>query len=136
MNVQKRRAISNYNQVATANNEDTKTPHELVKLLFDGLTDRIASARSALAKEDREERAKAVTKAQTILWGLRDSLDFKVGGELAVNLDSLYEYCLRRLTTAHAKEDDEIFSEVMDLMVSIRDAWRTIPASTELAQVQ
>lgn len=136
MNVQKRRAISNYTQVAATNNEDTKTPHELVKLLFDGLTDRIASARSALAREDREERAKAVTKAQTILWGLRDSLDFKVGGELAVNLDSLYEYCLRRLTTAHAKEDDEIFSEVMDLMVSIRDAWRAIPASTELSQVQ
>ena len=136
MNVQKRRAISNYTQVAATNNEDTKTPHELVKLLFDGLTDRIASARSALAKEDREERAKAVTKAQTILWGLRDSLDFKVGGELAVNLDSLYEYCLRRLTTAHAREDDEIFSEVMDLMVSIRDAWRAIPASTELSQVQ
>ncbi|MDG2141421.1 MAG: flagellar export chaperone FliS [Gammaproteobacteria bacterium] len=136
MNVQKRRAISNYTQVAATNNEDTKTPHELIKLLFDGLTDRIASARSALAKEDREERAKAVTKAQTILWGLRDSLDFKVGGELAVNLDSLYEYCLRRLTTAHAKEDDEIFSEVMDLMVSIRDAWRAIPATTELAQVQ
>jgi len=136
MNVQKRRAISNYTQVAATNNEDTKTPHELIKLLFDGLTDRIASARSALAKEDREERAKAVTKAQTILWGLRDSLDFKVGGELAVNLDSLYEYCLRRLTTAHAKEDDEIFSEVMDLMVSIRDAWRAIPASTELSQVQ
>ena len=136
MNVQKRRAISNYTQVAATNNEDTKTPHELVKLLFDGLTDRIASARSALAREDREERAKAVTKAQTILWGLRDSLDFKVGGELAVNLDSLYEYCLRRLTTAHAKEDDEIFSEVMDLMVSIRDAWRAIPATTELSQVQ
>jgi flagellar protein FliS len=107
-----------------------------VKLLFIGLTDRIAAARAALDKGDRAARAIAVTKAQKILFGLRDSLDFKAGGELAINLDSLYDYCLRRLTKAHAREDDEIFAEVMDLMVSIRDAWKEIPTTNELATVQ
>jgi len=55
---------------------------------------------------------------------------------LAVNLDSLYDYCIRRLTAAHAKEDDEIFSEVMDLMINIRDAWRQMPTSNKLSKVQ
>ena len=35
------RAISDYNKVVSTK-ADTKDPHELVKLLFEGLTDRIA----------------------------------------------------------------------------------------------
>ena len=131
----RRRGVSEYKSVALASAE-TRDPHELVKLLFAGLTDRIAASRAALEKGDRLARAVAVTKAQKILYGLRDSLDFEAGGELAINLDSLYEYCLRRLTTAHAREDDEIFAEVMDLMVSIRDAWKEIPTTNKMARVQ
>jgi flagellar protein FliS len=131
----KRRGISEYNAVSSTANE-TRDPHELVKLLFIGLTDRIAMARAALAKGDREARASAVTKAQKILFGLRDSLDFDAGGELASNLDSLYEYSIRLLTRAHAREDDKIFSEVMDLMVGIRDAWQEIPTTKNLSRVQ
>ena len=93
-------------------------------------------ARAALAKGDREARASAVTKSQKILFGLRDSLDFDAGGELASNLDSLYEYSIRLLTRAHAREDDKIFSEVMDLMVGIRDAWQEIPTTKNLSRVQ
>jgi|TARA_B110000914_G_C15483474_1_gene456861 flagellar protein FliS len=131
----KRRGISEYNAVSSTANE-TRDPHELVKLLFIGLTDRIAMARAALAKGDREARASAVTKSQKILFGLRDSLDFDAGGELASNLDSLYEYSIRLLTRAHAREDDKIFSEVMDLMVGIRDAWQEIPTTKNLSRVQ
>jgi flagellar protein FliS len=131
----KRRGISEYNAVSSTANE-TRDPHELVKLLFIGLTDRIAMARAALAKGDREARASAVTKSQKILFGLRDSLDFDAGGELASNLDSLYEYSIRQLTRAHAREDDKIFSEVMDLMVGIRDAWQEIPTTKNLSRVQ
>ena len=50
MNTNKLRAISDYNDVA-ATRIDTKDPQELVQLLFEGLTDRIALARSALAKK-------------------------------------------------------------------------------------
>ena len=131
----RRRGISAYQSVAMTTAE-TRDPHELVKLLFVGLTDRIALARNALEKGDREARAIAVTKAQKILFGLRDSLDFEAGGELALNLDSLYDYCLRRLVNAHAREDDEIFAEVMELMVSIREAWKEIPTIKELEKVQ
>jgi flagellar secretion chaperone FliS len=135
MRALRRRGISEYQAVAMTSAE-TRDPHELVKLLFVGLNDRIAMARAALEKGDREARAIAVTKAQKILFGLRDSLDFKAGGELALNLDSLYDYCIRRLVNAHAREDDKIFAEVMDLMVSIREAWKEIPTIKELAKVQ
>ena len=55
---------------------------------------------------------------------------------MSVIFVSLYEVCTLILTKAHAKEDDSVFGEVMDLMVTIRDAWKQIPASPELAKVQ
>jgi flagellar protein FliS len=126
MNALTRKALFNYSSVDQTKT-DTGNPHELVKLLFQGLTDRIAAARNALERQDRQERADCVTRAQKILFGLRQTLDFEAGGELARNLDSLYDYSTRRLTEGHAREDDEIFQEVHELMVQIRDAWSVMP---------
>ena len=42
----------------------------------------------------------------------------------------------RRLIKAHAREDDSIFQEVMDMMVMIRDAWKQIPTEHRMGQVQ
>ena len=126
MNAFAKRALFSYESV-TQTKADTADSHELVKLLFQGLTDRVAAARNALEREDRMERANCVTRAQTILFGLRQTLDFEQGGELARNLDSLYDYCTRRLTEGHAREDDSIFQEVHELMVQIRDAWNVMP---------
>ena len=126
MNAFAKRALFSYGSV-TQTKADTADSHELVKLLFQGLTDRIAAARNALERGERMERADCVTRAQKILSGLRQTLDFEQGGELARNLDSLYDYCTRRLTEGHAREDDTVFQEVHELMVQIRDAWNVMP---------
>jgi flagellar protein FliS len=126
MNAFAKRALFSYSSV-TKSKAETADPHELVKLLFTGLTDKIATARNSLERQDRMERANAVTGAQKILFGLRQTLDFNQGGELARNLDALYDYCTRRLTEGHAREDDAIFAEVHELMVQIRDAWTVMP---------
>lgn len=125
-----KKALSSYATVAKTKN-DTENPQELVHLLFVGLTDRIAMVRKALADNDREKRAVAVTKSQKILFGLSQTLDFEQGGELARNLHSLYQYCIERLGVGHAKEDDSVFEEVFDLMVMIRDAWASVPSNTK-----
>jgi flagellar protein FliS len=128
------RALSSYTKVEKTKH-DTNDPQELINLLFTGLTDRITLARKALADKDREARATAVTKSQKILFGLTHTLDFENGGELARNLHNLYGYCTKRLIEGHAKEDDAIFEEVLDLMVTIRDAWQSIPTRGQ-AQAQ
>ena len=75
MNAFAKRALFSYGSV-TQTKADTADSHELVKLLFQGLTDRIAAARNALARGERMERADCVTRAQKILFGLRQTLDF------------------------------------------------------------
>jgi flagellar protein FliS len=126
MNAFTKRALFSYGAVKQTG-ADTADSRELVQLLFQGLTDRIAATRNALASGNREERTASVSKAQKILFGLRQCLDFENGGELARNLAALYDYSIRRLTVGHSTENDEVFKEVFELMVQIRDAWNVMP---------
>ena len=122
-----KRAMSSYQKVERTK-RDTNNPQELVGLLFTGLTDRIASARKALAENDRTTRAEQVTKAQKILFGLCQTLDFEKGGELARNLFRLYDYSINKLSEGHAQEDEKCFEEVHDLISTVRNAWTEMPS--------
>jgi flagellar protein FliS len=103
--------------------------HRLVQMLFDGAIERISAARAALEAGNLARKGELVSKAITILGGLRETLDFKAGGELAENLDVLYAYMQRKLLEAHAKNQPQGFAEVIDLLRPLAEAWRSIPES-------
>ena len=48
------------------------------------------------------------------------------GGELAENLGALYDYCMRRLILANARNDDAIMQEVMRLIEPVAQGWNEI----------
>ena len=49
------------------------------------------------------------------------------GGEIAQNLDDLYDYMQRQLVVANADNDASIIDEVMGLLREIQEAWNSIP---------
>ena len=63
---------------------------------------------------------------QLIDHGLRASLVKNAGGEIAENLDALYEYMGARLLTANLKNDLAILEEVQRLLTDLRDTWNAI----------
>jgi flagellar protein FliS len=63
----------------------------------------------------------------SIVNGLRSSLDLESGGAIAANLDSLYEYVLRRLIDASAQNDAQPLIEVTDLLLEVKSAWDAMP---------
>jgi len=60
--------------------------------------------------------------------GLQGALDFEKGGELATNLNELYNYITRRLLYVNARNDLAALDEIHGLMTEIRSAWETVPA--------
>ena len=120
-------AMQAYKEVYTEVAAETADPHKLVSMLFHGVSDRLCTAEQGFENKDLTVRSDSITKAQTILFGLRSTLDFKKGGELSRLLDSLYDYCIRQLTQAHANNDVSPVVEVKGLIGQISSAWDSIP---------
>lgn len=128
MNALRTRAMNLYQQVTYESALESAGQLDMIKLLFNALIDSLVDTESHLVNRRMEAKARAVTKAQSILVGLRSTLDFDKGAEVARNLDDLYDYCLRRLAHGHARNDQLAVREVRELMIIIREAWHLTPA--------
>ena len=102
-------------------------PHRLIVMLMDGALERISTARGCMTRGETSEKARLINRAVSIIGELRNSLDQKAGGQLAVNLGELYDYMGRRLLKATAENRVELLDEVSKLLQDIRTAWVAIP---------
>lgn len=118
--------IAQYQQVGTqaATYAD---PFELTGMLFNGALDRIAQARGAMEQGNVATKGERIGKAIGILDGLRTTLDHNLGGELAANLDSLYDYVQRRLLQANLENDVAALDEAARLLREVKSGWDAIP---------
>lgn len=127
MNALNRSALQAYSNVKTNAAAEYTDSHGLVSMLFEGVLDNLCKAAHGFENGDVAIRGDAITKAQNILFGLRSTLDHKQGGEIARLLDSLYDYCIRRLTQAHAQNESEAVQEAKVLIGQISEAWSEMP---------
>lgn len=119
-------AMKQYQQVGVKVQVTEADPHRLIQMLMQGGLDRIAQAKGAMDRDAFAEKGELIGKAINIVGGLRQALDKSVGGELAVNLDSLYEYMTMRLFEASRHNDIEKLNEVGRLLGEIKMAWDQI----------
>jgi flagellar secretion chaperone FliS len=106
---------------------DAADSHRLIVMMMDGALERIATARGLMQHGGGPEKAQLLHRAVAIVDELRNSLNFKAGGELAVNLDSLYEYMCQRIMQANASNRPEWLDEVSRLLSEVRSAWLALP---------
>lgn len=125
--------VSAYAKVETETGVQAADPHRLILLLFEGARSAIATAQHAAEKNDAATRGTSISKAIDIINnGLRASLDVEAGGELALQLASLYEYMCVRLLHANLRNDASVLTEVSGLLAEIHEAWVGIaPGATQ-----
>lgn len=104
----------------------SSSPGELVLMLFDGSVRFLRASINELEKNNIAEKARLIEKTFRIIDYLKSCLDMEKGGEIALNLDRLYDYILMQLTTANMKNDRKKIEEVLSLILPIRDAWGQI----------
>lgn len=117
-------ALKSYKNVHVNASVESASSHRLIAMLFEGLLSRLAQAKGAIRQKDMELKGKKITDAISIVLGLRDSLDLETGGEVAVNLDGLYDYIQRTLWQANLKNDESLINECGKLISQISSAWR------------
>jgi len=122
-----RNPIKQYNQVGVQSKVESASPHRLIQMLFEGALEKIAQAKGNIQQGKIAEKAALISWAIAIVQGLQSSLDLEVGGEVAENLDALYEYMQKQLLHANIKNDVSLLDEVTKLLNTIKDGWDAIP---------
>ena len=72
-----------------------------------------------------------ISKAITVVDGLRAHLDLEKGGEIAENLRNLYDFAENRLFEANFNNSAEMLDEVTQILLTLKEAWVGIKPKAE-----
>ena len=120
--------LAHYRSVGAYGAAAAEDRTQLIMRMLEGAQDRIATARGHMRRQEAGRKGEAIGKAIGLIDGLRASLDVQRGGEIASNLDALYDYMNRRLVEANVSNRPELLDEVNELLGEIRAAWAQISA--------
>ena len=120
------KAVDEYAKLALQTNIETASPHRLILMLIEGALEKIRGAKLAMQVGNIADKGANISWAISIIDGLRASLNLGKGGDMAANLDGLYEYATRTLAQANLDNSDVKLDEVATLLLEIRAAWKAI----------
>ncbi len=101
----------------------TATPEEILILLYEGAIRFLMVARKAIEADELEKAHNHLVKTQRIITELMLSLDMDIGGEVAKNLYSLYDYLHYRLVQANLQKDVTMIDEVLEHLRALKQTW-------------
>lgn len=107
-------------QVVTASRE------KILLMLYEGAIRFTKQARVAMNDKKVAEKGKAISKATAILSELMATLDFKIGGQLAQDLENLYIFMIDKLIEANVHNKVECLDEVEKLLNTLYTAWKDV----------
>jgi flagellar secretion chaperone FliS len=116
------RGIDSYRQTEI----ESRSPLELVVMLYDGALRFTADAREAMVRRDIRGRQQNLSRALAIVSELQSTLDMDSGGDVAEHLDKLYGYVRDRLIDASAKQDLQPLDEARRVLTTLREGWLAI----------
>lgn len=102
---------------------ETASQGKLIVMLFNGAIQRAEEAKRQLDKGKIEGVHNNLVRAQEIIAELRGALDMKAGGDIAANLDRIYEYYQHLLIMGNLRKDAGPIDECVAGMKSMRDTW-------------
>lgn len=106
----------------------SRTPLELVVMLYDGALTFMTAAQDAIRRGDVPARRTAISKTLAIVSELQSTLNMEHGGQIAASLDELYRWSSVRLLDAAAANDVAPVVEVAQVFRTLRDGWSDIAA--------
>lgn len=118
---------SAYTAVSLDSQINGATPHQLIVLLYDGAINAMKRAEIYFQSGNIPRRGEMISRAINIIDnGLRAGLDHEKGGQIAEELESLYEYISRTLLEANVTKSGEKLPHLIALMTEMSETWQAI----------
>lgn len=105
------------NQILTASQE------QILLLLYDGAIRFCRQAIAASDAGDSEQKIGRIAKTYAIIDEFSKSLNHEVGGQIAEDLERLYDFMLRELIDARKDTSGTKLKVVESLLLDLRDTW-------------
>lgn len=126
----KQSGINAYANVGLETGVVDASPLKLTVMLYDGAITACIHAQQAMQQGNIIKKGECLTKAVSIIDnGLRSSLDKRAGGQIANNLDELYQYMIRSLMQASLRLDAKKVNEIQQLLMELKAAWEALEKS-------
>ena len=107
-------------QVTTASRE------KILLMLYEGAIRFVKQANAAMREKKIADKGKYISKATAILSELMATLDFKQGGQLAVDLENLYVFMIDKLIEGNINNTVECLEVVENLLKTLYTAWKDV----------
>jgi flagellar secretion chaperone FliS len=131
-----RNGIKAYASVQLETGVNSASPQKLISLLYRGLLDNLKQAIQAIQLRDYETKARSIDKASRILTeGLRASLNFDQGGDIAENLFDLYNFVNDEMFRGSVRNSVESLELCVSIIDTIASAWNEAIESPEAKMV-
>lgn len=119
--------LNAYRQTAVT----TASREQILIMLYEGAIKHLKRASDCCQKNDMNGKGIAVGKAHDIINELLNTLDFKVGGEIARKLESLYNFMIEEMMKGNLENDVKRFAQVQKLMENLLEGWKGAVAQVQ-----
>ncbi len=120
--------LDSYRNVGAYGNLAEASPYQVIQLMLDSLLSRIAEATGHIERGEVAAKGEKIGKALGIIEGLLLGLDKERGGDIALNLERLYDYVSRTLLKANLENRVDLLKEASSLLREIKLGWDGIAA--------
>ncbi len=97
---------------------------QVLLMLYEAAIAHVKKATVALEKKDLKTKGTSIAKAHDIINELLNTLDFNAGGNIARDLERLYNFMTEQLVKANLENLKEPLQTVQKLLETLLEGWR------------
>ncbi len=106
------------------NFSQVESKEELVVKAYEEILSNLNIAKLSIEEGDIKTKAEKITKVTDAILVMKASLDLEKGGEIAQNLEKLYDFILEELLKANATNKVEHIQNVIDVITPVYEGFK------------
>lgn len=97
---------------------------QLLIMLYEGALQNVKKATVSIENKNYSVKGMAIGKAHDIINELLNTLDFNIGGDIAKDLERLYNFIIEQLIQANAENSKEKLESVSKILETLLSGWK------------
>lgn len=112
----------------------TASPGQILIMLYEAAIKNVRKAIEAIEKKNIAEKGTHIGKTHDIIIELQSSLNHELGGQIAADLERLYNYVSTQLVRANMENSVEALKNIQVILENLLDGWKSAVSQVQKGQ--